>query len=266
MQEARSIKSRFSRAAASYDSFTDVQRLVAAAVADRFKKIQPVRRVLEVGCGSGLLTEKACAGLKNSGTAFVALDVSKEMLDRTRRKLHAGYPTQWIRADFLAYKPKARFDCIVSSSALHWIMPLDKAIGQCRRLLLSRGHLVFGMMIAGTLAELHSARQRIAPRKPVKDSLPKRAEVMKLLARHRFAIRTCRAATYREEFASAEAFFKTLHDRGVTGGGVSHGHRFLNRREIQELTEWYNRHNSTDSGGVFATYKVLFVHAVRGEP
>ena len=266
MQDASSVTHRFSRAAATYDSSVGVQAMVAGAVADMFKKIGPFDRVLEVGCGSGLLTEKACHGPTLSGAEFIALDISKEMLTRTQRKLHAQCPAQWIHRDFLAYEPKALFDCIISSSALHWILPLEQAIGQCRRLLSQRGQLVFGMMIAGTLAELHGARRHIAPSQPVKDPLPQDEEIEEMLTSNGFSIKAHRIATYREEFSSAETFLKTLHNRGVTGGGISHGDRLLSRKEMKDLTRWYNLHYRTESGGVFATYQVLFIHAVREEP
>ena len=261
---SNSVEKRFSRAAATYDASASVQTAVAETVAELFSGIMPVRSVLEIGCGSGLLTEKMCGRLDDSATLYRAMDISGQMLEQTRRKLRGKCAVELIRDDFLAYKSDAAFEGIVSSAALHWILPLEQTVGRCRQLLLPGGHLVFGMMVSGTLAELHSARLQVAPSKPVRDPLPTAENTIDILEKCRIPVVRQWVKEFRVELRSAEELLRSLHDQGVTGGGVSQGRQLLTRGEIKDMVHRYNESHRTASGGVCARYRVLFVHAQRG--
>ncbi|MHB0955459.1 MAG: methyltransferase [Pirellulaceae bacterium] len=260
-----SLERRFSRSAATYDFSAGVQTAVAETVAELFSEIMPVRSVLEIGCGTGLLTQRLCAHLDRRATLYRAMDLSGEMLEQTRRKLRGTCAVELIQDDFLAYACDMTFEGIVSSAALHWIVPLEQTVQRCRQLLLPGGHLVFGMMVSGTLAELHSVRRQVAPSKPVGNLLPTAEHIINLLEKCRLAVKRQWVQEYPVELGSAEELLRSLHDQGVTGGGVFSGRQLLSRGELKDLTRRYNENHSTASGGVCAQYRVLFVHAQRDQ-
>ena len=77
--------------------------------------------VLELGAGTGNLTR-----LLLPAAHIVAVDVSQTMLTRARGKV-AG-PIQWLRDDLLEYfdHHNMRFDRIVSTYAIHHLLPEEK--------------------------------------------------------------------------------------------------------------------------------------------
>lgn len=98
-------------------------RFVAPLLAGR-------RRVLDVGCGNGLLARRLAA----DGFQVTALDRS---LDRTERAPGIRY----LEADFLSFED-APHDALVFSASLHHLSPLDRALENAERLLVPGGQLV----------------------------------------------------------------------------------------------------------------------------
>jgi hypothetical protein len=62
-------------------------------------------------------------------------------------------------------------------------------------------------------------------------------------------------------YGSATELLDRLHRLGVTGGLVSRGPGPLNRREIRALVADYDAHFAIPAGGVYATYRVLYLKA-----
>jgi 2-polyprenyl-3-methyl-5-hydroxy-6-metoxy-1,4-benzoquinol methylase len=78
-------------------------------------------RVLDVGCGDGILT----AEIANAGVGHVlGVDADRAVLDRARTR-HAGLNVEWVLGDVLdvPFEPES-FDAVVSVAALH---PMDAA-------------------------------------------------------------------------------------------------------------------------------------------
>jgi ubiquinone/menaquinone biosynthesis C-methylase UbiE len=96
----------------------------------------PGAAVLEVGCGTGQLTERlACSGFR-----LTAIDIGPSMIAAARRRL-AGADVSFQVTSFedLA-AADAAFDLIISSAAFHWIDP-EVAFSKSARLLRPGGWL-----------------------------------------------------------------------------------------------------------------------------
>ena len=79
-------------------------------------------RVLEVGCGPGVLAEH----LLRDGVELTAIDVSEEQVAEARAR---GVPA--IASDFLAFEA-APFDAVLFTRSLHHIAPLAAGIAKIR--------------------------------------------------------------------------------------------------------------------------------------
>jgi SAM-dependent methyltransferase len=86
-------------------------------------RLQEARRVLDVGCGNGLLARRLAQG----GLDVTALDRSLQRVERT-----AGL--RYVEADFLDFED-VPYDALVLSASLHHLFPLSRALDTAHRLL-----------------------------------------------------------------------------------------------------------------------------------
>lgn len=90
----------------------------------------PQAAVLEVGCGSGQLTER----LARSGFRLTAIDIGPSMIAAARRRL-AGEEVSFQATSFEELDAAdASFDLVISGAAFHWIDP-EVAFSKSARLL-----------------------------------------------------------------------------------------------------------------------------------
>jgi tRNA (cmo5U34)-methyltransferase len=82
-----------------------------------------VRRVLDLGAGTGLLSAAVLA--RHPDVELVLLDGAGEMLDRARGRLPAGSITTVV-GDLRAELPRGPFDAVVSALAVHHLEDADK--------------------------------------------------------------------------------------------------------------------------------------------
>jgi tRNA (cmo5U34)-methyltransferase len=84
---------------------------------------QPPRRVLDLGAGTGLLSEQLVAAFPNISVEL--LDGSAPMLDEARARLDDGVAALHL-ADLADPLPEGPFDAIVSALAIHHLQDADK--------------------------------------------------------------------------------------------------------------------------------------------
>ena len=254
------VAARFSAAADSYDE-SYVQRTVAERVAQLVGDREPPSAILEAGCGTGVLTRLLCGRFPDA--EILAIDVAEAMVERARQQLADCPHVTCSVADIRTLAGDRTFPLIVSSSALHWAVPLPATMCRLASLLDGGGCLVAALMVDGTLDELHAARMRVAPHKPAHFELPLEEDVLDAARAAGLDIVAERAEALRTEYESADAFLRKLHAQGVTGRMAASA-PLLNRTELRRLVEDYARTYSTTDGGVFATYRVLYLVAVSG--
>jgi malonyl-CoA O-methyltransferase len=256
------LAARFSAAAGTYAQAARIQQTVAGQVAHRVAALRPApRQVLEIGCGTGLLTGLLHEALPDA--AIHALDLSAGMLAEARRRLGHAPNLIWHQADARTFLAPAPLHLIISSSTLHWIQPLRPLFHKFQHALTPGGHLVFGLMLDGTLAELHAARRRIAPDNPARATLPSLADVLAALQAAQFHVLQQEQESLTATYPSAMELLRAIHDQGTTSGELSRGNHPLSRHDLQRLLADYTCHYGDGAGGVEATYDVLYVTARR---
>jgi SAM-dependent methyltransferase len=96
----------------------------------------PGAAVLEVGCGTGQLTERlACSGFR-----LTAIDIGPSMIAAARRRLPGAEVSFAVTSFEDLAAADASFDLVISSAAFHWIDP-EVAFGKSARLLRPGGWL-----------------------------------------------------------------------------------------------------------------------------
>ena len=124
-----SVARRYAAARPGYPA--ELAEFVAATAG-----IGPGSRVLEVGCGTGQLTEV----LVPLGCALTAIDLGASMIEVARERVPGGSVTfEAVAFEELGAGPGS-FDLIVSAAAFHWIDP-EMRFRQAARLLRPGGWL-----------------------------------------------------------------------------------------------------------------------------
>jgi trans-aconitate methyltransferase len=105
-------------------------------------------RILDIGCGDGMLTEKIVA----AGAAVVGIDTSEEMVAAARAR---GLDARLIDAERLPFE--CEFDAVFSNAALHWVRDHDAMLAGVRRALKPGGRFVAEFGGHGNIAAIQVA-------------------------------------------------------------------------------------------------------------
>jgi SAM-dependent methyltransferase len=96
----------------------------------------PGQRILDLGCGDGVLTEKIVA----AGAEVVAVDAAPDMVAAACRR---GIDARVMQGQDLDFE--GEFDAVFSNAALHWMHPPDAVLAGVRRALKPGGRFVAEM-------------------------------------------------------------------------------------------------------------------------
>ena len=146
---------------------------------------QPGERILDLGCGDGVLTRE----LAQAGARVVGVDAS---LAQVRAACAAGLAAFVARAEALAVRRP--FDAVFSNAALHWIKRPDAVFEGVRAALRPGGRFVAELGARGNVAsvrgELRAALERRGLDPDAADPwyFPAREEYAAKLAAHGFEV------------------------------------------------------------------------------
>jgi trans-aconitate 2-methyltransferase len=112
--------------ATTYDRSSQPQQAWASAVVDRLERIRADAIILDVGCGTGRVTE-ALVKLVPRGRVL-AMDASAEMVAVAQRRL--GDRVEVWCQDVLDLDLGQPVDVVFSTAALHWVPDHDRLWGR----------------------------------------------------------------------------------------------------------------------------------------
>lgn len=155
-----SVAAAFGKAA-DYDRHAIVQRQVATALADRIAALPlpPAPRVLEVGCGTGLLGAALLDRLPSA--RWLMTDIAPAMVERARLRFTDRPAVDFAIMDGERPDVSGPFDLICSSLAAQWFAVLPDAIARLRALLAPQGQLAFTTLAAGSFREWREAHREL---------------------------------------------------------------------------------------------------------
>ena len=109
---------------------------------------QPGERILDLGCGDGVLTAELVA----RGCVVVGVDASAAQVEAARGR---GLDARVMSGEHLGFD--AEFDAVFSNAALHWMHAADAVIAGVRRALLPGGRFVGELGGHGCVAQIVAA-------------------------------------------------------------------------------------------------------------
>lgn len=123
--------------ARTYDASSEPQQAWASEVLARIEGIAPNATVLDVGCGTGRVTEALLALVPRG--RVLALDASADMVALARRRL-GDRASVWCQ-DVLDLDLPEPVDAIISTATLHWVTDHDRVWAGLARALRPTGTL-----------------------------------------------------------------------------------------------------------------------------
>jgi malonyl-CoA O-methyltransferase len=253
-----SFKARMIRAfgdADRYDSYAEVQRRVAEALARRIGPLPEGARILELGCGTGFLADAAAPIPADAD--WLMTDVSPAMVERSRSRFGTlpGYRFAVVDAEQPRFEPpEIAFDRIVSSLAAQWFVDLEGTLERMFALLKPGGLLLLSTLAGDTFAEWRAAHgtHGLAAGTPC---YPDRSafEAMRIGGQQAEVAMDRFSASYRD----GRDFLRTL--RAIGAGTPRAGHKPLTPGAMRNVLR------SFEATGATVTYEVAFLAFQRAE-
>jgi len=122
---------------------------------------RPGERILDLGCGDGVLTAKVGA----AGASVVAVDAAPDMVAAAKAK---GLDARVVPGQSLAFERE--FDAVFSNAALHWMRPQEAVLTGVARALKPGGRFVAEMGGHNNTAAILTAFRAVLGRRGI-DSL-----------------------------------------------------------------------------------------------
>ena len=142
----------------TYDRVSEPQLEWAAAVLERLEGLPADATVLDVGCGTGRVTE-LLPDLVPEGRVL-ALDASPEMVELARERL--GGRAEVFCSDVLELRLDEQVDAIISTATLHWVRDHERLWPVLGRALSDGGRLEVQCGGAGNIAGVRETIDRVA--------------------------------------------------------------------------------------------------------
>ncbi len=139
--------------AQTYDRTSAPQQAWATDVLARLGGIDPRATVLDVGCGTGRVTELLPALVPDG--RILAIDASAEMAELASRRLGALAEVRCL--DVLDLDLEAAVDAVVSTAALHWVLDHERMWRRLARALRPGGRLEIQCGGRGNIARVREA-------------------------------------------------------------------------------------------------------------
>lgn len=256
------VRGAFSRHAHRYAKHAAVQRRIETALLERVlaTNIQP-QRILDLGCGPGF----ALKTLKKQWpkAEVIGIDLSASMLKQAKKQQRWRRGFHLIQANANAL-PLATHsvDLVFSSLCLQWLIPMNGALAEIRRVLKPNGAAHLAILGQGSLTKLQEAAHQSGMDRSL-IPLPDIMDVGALLQQSGLTQPVLDRQPFHENHANPQDYLRAV--RGIGAGNA----RADSSKGMQGKSAWKQFMNALaahqTSEGIQACYDTVFVYA-QGAP
>lgn len=263
--DKKKVRRAFSRAAATYDGYSALQRSVARESSLMLPEELPHGPVADIGCGTGNLLLDLTG--RFGDRLVIGLDLSPAMLGEAARRLPSKRTIKkplLCAADLEALPFKdSSLALLCSSLAYQWASEIDRAIDEAARTLKPGGQLVLATLGEGTFHELKASLEESG----MGGHLPKfikGTEFFKIIKEAGFQITERKERERVVDYADLFALLHTLKAIGATNPHFK-GEKNLARGAFLKKTAiiYKENYSNKDKSSIRATYNILYVRAVK---
>lgn len=162
MHSLGKIQQSFQRALQSYNDNANIQQTIAKRLVDlAFQAGLPtqVNRALEIGCGTGFLTQQLSQSV-GVQEMFVN-DLVPSCEDFINQLIPDSTQWQFLSGDIETAQIPNQLDLISSASTLQWVNDLQSLLGQLTQKLNSHGYLVISSFAEEHFTEIRSVQSQL---------------------------------------------------------------------------------------------------------
>lgn len=268
------IQHHFDHAAVSYDEAAVLQKQVAEHLDERLELVTlNPKTILDVGAGTGILTEKIAARYPKAQT--LAVDLSTSMLKKAIQKMASPFLTNipvplqklfkkttntaFINADAASLPIQdASIDLIVTNLMLQWCNDLDQIFSELRRVLKADGLLMLTTFGPDTLKELRTAWKSVDNTPHVNDFLDMH-DIGDALIRNGFGQPVMDVETFTLTYDKPIGVLKDLKAIGATNATLGRQTGLMGKQRFTCMLTAYEEMRL--QGKIPATYEVVHGHA-----
>lgn len=246
------VRHNFSKHAAEYERYAQVQKTVAENLVACLPTICDQDRVLEIGCGTGVLSRKLLR--KHPRMNLILSDIAHGM----SRKVAVDYPHLPVVDADAACLPfaDASFDLICSSSVYQWVDNLPRAFAELHRVLRPGGRIILALFGEQTLFELRQSHAAaLENRQSHSQDFPD-LDQLQAVTRPLLSVETLHSALEVEWHDTVPALLRSLKAIGAQNASRQRPRGLGSRRTMQRMCDSY-RQVYAQKGKIPATYEVI---------
>ena len=243
--DAREVGKSFERSFAIYEKSAHVQKRIASRLARlTLKRVEPgdVKSVLEIGAGTGFLTEILASEIKNAH--WYLNDSSSRSIDYVREIFDT--PPTFIAGDAQIQELPSGMDLIVSSSCFQWFDSLGDFIEKLAKISSKNAIMAFSTFLPDNFREIRALTGKGLNYVGI-------VGIESMIKRAGFELLCAEAETIKLSFEKPIDVLKHLRDTGVTGTFAE----FWTPSKMKAFSRQYSDFFS-DGKGVSLTYRPAY--------
>jgi len=256
MRDKDIIKRNFSRYAAVYDKYADIQQICGGELIDTLKTGE-FSRILEIGCGTGNFTRLLRKRFPRA--SILAMDISPEMIKVAKSKLK-GCDIDFVTGDGEIIDHEESFDLIGSNASFQWFHDLRGLLEKYYSYLATEGMILFSLFGPGTFYQLHhSLKKLFGEETRINSGLFPEYFKIKIMLESLFGRTEIKRKLYKEKHASLSGLLHKIKYTGTRGKGVIAAGGLWNSRKIYELEKIY----IDEFKEIITDYEVFFCKIIK---
>lgn len=260
--DMRRVREAFNRHADDYAAHATIQQTIEQALLERaFATNTAPKRILDIGCGPGF----ALQALKKHWpkAQVVGVDLSNNMLKQAKKQQSWRRKFDLIQANANALPLASQsIDLVFSSLCLQWLIPMNAALKEIRRVLHPEGSAHLAILGQGSLEKMQQATQQAGMTRslmPLPDIMDVGALLQQTGLRHPVLDRQ----PFYETYPNPKHYLKAIRGIGAGNARADSSKGLLGKTMWQQFMNALSAHQTNE--GIQACYDTVFVYA-KGTP